>query len=142
MAWRGTVSRSFMSAARASSLRPSTPLLAPPRLRPSSLPSSRPNSRPFSFSSPRTLGELGYSSQSVMPLYTGVGLTSRPAVNLRAFCELSHVLHEHIIGMGRLVLDDLGTCSIGVLFRNFPFGEKVENINKRRSWIFMFFFFF
>ncbi|KAL3621104.1 hypothetical protein CASFOL_036016 [Castilleja foliolosa] len=90
MAWRGTVSRSLMSAARASSLRPSTPLLAPPRIRPSSIPSSRPSSRLFSFSNPRTLGELG-CTQSLMPLHTGVRLTtSHLAVNLRAFCELSH----------------------------------------------------
>ncbi|GFP88600.1 hypothetical protein PHJA_001003700 [Phtheirospermum japonicum] len=101
MAWRGSVSRSLMSAARSSAFRSSTPLSAPPRLRPSSIPSSRPNSRRLSFSNPRTLGELG-CTQSLMPLHMGARLTSHLAVNVL----------EHIVVMARLVLDDLGTCSI------------------------------
>ncbi|KAL3614255.1 hypothetical protein CASFOL_042329 [Castilleja foliolosa] len=119
MAWRGSISRSLMSAARSTALRPSPQLSAPPRFRPSSIPSSRPNSRRFSFSNPRTLGELG-CTQSLMPLHTGAKLTSHLAANVL----------EHIVGMARLVLDDLGTCSIFVLSKNFPFVEKVENIKK------------
>ncbi|CAA0806794.1 Unknown protein [Striga hermonthica] len=89
MAWRGSISRSLMSTARASAFRSSPPLSAPRRLR---TPSSLPNSRRFSFSNPRTLGELG-CTQSLMPLnsmVTGARLTSHLAVNMRAFCELSH----------------------------------------------------
>ncbi|KAL6517477.1 hypothetical protein OROMI_033178 [Orobanche minor] len=106
MAWRGSVSRSLMSTARASAFRSSTPLSAPRRLRPPSVPSPRLNSRRFSFSNPRTLGELG-CTQSLMPVL------------------------EHLVGTSHLVLDDdLGTWLIGA--ENFLFGEKVEIINKHR----------
>ncbi|CAA0807441.1 Unknown protein [Striga hermonthica] len=91
MAWRGSITRSLMSTARTSLSRSSPPLSAPRRLRPPS-PSSRLNSPRFSFSNPRTLGELG-CTQSLMPLHnivTGARLTSHLAVNVRAFCELSH----------------------------------------------------
>ncbi|KAM7470480.1 hypothetical protein LguiA_008663 [Lonicera macranthoides] len=87
MAWRGSLSRSLMSAARSSSFRSSTslprprpPPLAAPRLQPR---------RPSSFTNPRTLGELG-CAQSLMPMLAGARLTSHLAVNLRAYCELSH----------------------------------------------------
>ncbi|XP_043713171.1 protein NONRESPONDING TO OXYLIPINS 2, mitochondrial-like isoform X2 [Telopea speciosissima] len=88
MAWRsGSLSRSLMSAARASSLR-STPSL--PRLRPPSLAAPRLQSRRFSLST-RTMGELG-CTQSLLPLHSVVAaarLTSHLAVNARACCELS-----------------------------------------------------
>ncbi|GAA0146295.1 hypothetical protein LIER_42903 [Lithospermum erythrorhizon] len=84
MAWRGSFSRSLMSASRASSFRSSPPLR---RLRPP--PSS---SRRFSFTNPRTMGELG-CVQSLLPIHNivaGVRLTSHLTVNAREFCELSH----------------------------------------------------
>ncbi|XP_047976953.1 uncharacterized protein LOC125219118 isoform X2 [Salvia hispanica] len=92
MAWRGSLSRSLMSTARASASRSSPPLRPPP------VSSSRLNSRRLSFSNPRliigcsTLGELG-CAQSLLSLHTtvaGTRLTSRLADNVRAFCELSH----------------------------------------------------
>ncbi|KAL0384273.1 UNVERIFIED_CONTAM: hypothetical protein Sradi_2821600 [Sesamum radiatum] len=92
MAWRGSLSRSLISTSRASAFRSSAPLSAPRPLRPPSVSSSRVNPRRLSFSNPRTLGELG-CIQSVMPLHTmlaGARLTSHLAVNVRAFCELSH----------------------------------------------------
>ncbi|KAA8536249.1 hypothetical protein F0562_028727 [Nyssa sinensis] len=89
MAWRGSLSRSLISTARASTNRPSQllsrhcpPPLASPRIRP----------RRFSFANPRNLRELG-GAQSLMPLYTvvaGTGLTSHLAVDARACCELYH----------------------------------------------------
>ncbi|PON90621.1 caspase-6 protein [Trema orientale] len=91
MAWRsaGSLSRSLMSSARVSSQR-SAPSL--PRLRPPNLAAPpRLHSRRLSFASPRNLGELG-CVQSLLPLH-GVAatcLTSHLAVNVRAFCELSH----------------------------------------------------
>ncbi|KAH6773125.1 caspase-6 protein [Perilla frutescens var. hirtella] len=87
MAWRGSLSRSLMSTARASTFRSSPPLSAPRLLRPARL-----NSRRLSFSNPSTLGELG-CIQSLLPLHSmvaGARLTSHLAVNVRAFCELSH----------------------------------------------------
>ncbi|XP_022896850.1 uncharacterized protein LOC111410641 isoform X1 [Olea europaea var. sylvestris] len=86
MAWRGSLSRSLMYTVRASTFRSSPPLAAG-RLRPP--PVSAP--RRFSFSNPRTLGELG-CVQSLMPLHNmaGVRLTSHLATNVRACCELSH----------------------------------------------------
>ncbi|KAL6545906.1 hypothetical protein OROGR_009780 [Orobanche gracilis] len=124
MAWRGSVSRSLMSTARASAFRSATPISAPRLLRPPSAPSPRFNSRRFSFSNPRTLGELG-STQSLMPVM-GSKLTSYLASNLRAFYVL-----EHLVGTLQLVLDDdLGTWLIGA--ENSLFGEKVEIIDKHR----------
>ncbi|XP_020552763.1 uncharacterized protein LOC110012675 isoform X2 [Sesamum indicum] len=88
MAWRGSLSRSLMSTARASAFRSSPSLSAPSRLRrPLSAP--RPQPRRLSFSNPRTMGELG-CAQSLMPLLAGARLTSHLAVNVRACCELSH----------------------------------------------------
>ncbi|XP_022860571.1 uncharacterized protein LOC111381078 isoform X2 [Olea europaea var. sylvestris] len=86
MACRGFLSRSLMSTARASAFRSSPPLAAR-RIRPP--PSSAP--RRFSFSNPRTFGELG-CVQSLIPLHNmaGVRLTSYLATNVRACCELSH----------------------------------------------------
>ncbi|KAK6159257.1 hypothetical protein DH2020_006571 [Rehmannia glutinosa] len=92
MAWRGSISRSLMSTARASAFRSSSPLSAARPLRPPSVSSSRLNSRRLSFSNPRTLGELG-CTQSLMPLHSmlvGAQLTSHLTVNVRACCELSH----------------------------------------------------
>ncbi|KAG6424952.1 hypothetical protein SASPL_115375 [Salvia splendens] len=89
MAWRGSLSRSLMSAARASTPRSSLPhatLRSPP------VSSSRLNSRRLSFSNPSTLGELG-CTQSLLSLHrtvAGTRLTSHLADNVRAFCELSH----------------------------------------------------
>ncbi|KAL0387051.1 UNVERIFIED_CONTAM: hypothetical protein Sradi_2586900 [Sesamum radiatum] len=89
MAWRGSLSRSLMSTARASAFRSSPSLSAPPRLRPPPLSAPRLQPRRLSFSNPRTMGELG-CAQSLMPLLAGVRLTSHLAVNVRACCELSH----------------------------------------------------
>ncbi|XP_050212066.1 uncharacterized protein LOC126662207 isoform X2 [Mercurialis annua] len=92
MAWRstGSLSRTFISAARAPSRISSAPL---PRVHPSpAAASSRFQSRRVSFGPSRNLGEIG-CLQSFMPLYSTVGtnnLTSRLNANLRAFCELSH----------------------------------------------------
>ncbi|XP_026446017.1 uncharacterized protein LOC113346731 isoform X2 [Papaver somniferum] len=93
MAWRsaGSLSRSLLSTARASSVR-SSPTL--PRVRPSPSPSpftSSPRSRTFSFTNPRTMGELG-CTQSLLPLHNMVAasrLTSHLSLNARAFTELS-----------------------------------------------------
>ncbi|XP_073125461.1 uncharacterized protein [Henckelia pumila] len=85
MAWRGSFSRSFISRARASAFRSSPPLASSRRVRPPSL-----QPRRFSFSNPRTLGELG-CTQSLMPLHNvmaGARLTSHLAANVRACCEL------------------------------------------------------
>ncbi|KAL3614256.1 hypothetical protein CASFOL_042330 [Castilleja foliolosa] len=119
MSYRGSFTRSLVTAARSTAFRPSPRLSSHPRFRPSSFPSSRPNSRLFSFSNPRTLGlgELG-RTQSLMSSHTGAMLTtSHTASNVRAFCELSHeMVREQYywkFGIARLVLDDLGTCSIG-----------------------------
>ncbi|KAL6517476.1 hypothetical protein OROMI_033177 [Orobanche minor] len=101
MSWRGSVSRSLMSTARASAFRSSTPLSAPRRLRSRSVPSSRLNSR-------LTLGVLG-CAQSLMPVMES-SLTSYLACDMRAFCERAHVVLEYIVGPSQPVLDaDLGT---------------------------------
>ncbi|KAI3991189.1 hypothetical protein MKX01_022410 [Papaver californicum] len=90
MAWRsaGSLSRSLLTA-RASSVR-SSPTL--PRLRPSPSPfTSSPRSRTFSFTNPRTMGELG-CTQSLLPLHNMVAasrLTSHLSLNAQAFTELS-----------------------------------------------------
>ncbi|XP_047977498.1 uncharacterized protein LOC125219532 isoform X2 [Salvia hispanica] len=86
MAWRGSLSRSLVSTARASAFRSS-----PTRLLPSPIVAPRLRPRRFSFSNPRTLGELG-CAQSLLPLSSmaGVQLTSHLTLNVRAFCELSH----------------------------------------------------
>ncbi|KAG6432964.1 hypothetical protein SASPL_104560 [Salvia splendens] len=91
MAWRGSLSRSLVSTARASAFRSSPPLSAPTRLLPSPIVAPRLRPRRFSFSNPRTLGELG-CAHSLLPLSSmaGVHLTSHLALNVRAFCELSH----------------------------------------------------
>ncbi|XP_062177549.1 uncharacterized protein LOC133882405 isoform X2 [Alnus glutinosa] len=84
----GSLSRSLISTARASSLRSSRPL---PRTRLPSLAAPRVQSRrrlPFA-AVPRNLGELG-CTQSFLPLTLATGLTSHLAANVRAFCELSH----------------------------------------------------
>ncbi|KAG6652538.1 hypothetical protein CIPAW_05G013300 [Carya illinoinensis] len=91
MAWRsGSLSRSLISTARTSSLRSSPPL---PRVRTPPLAAPRVQSRRFSFATaPRNLGELG-CAQSLLPLGNVLAttrLTSHLAVNIRAFCELSH----------------------------------------------------
>nr|XP_043629039.1 uncharacterized protein LOC122600395 isoform X2 [Erigeron canadensis] len=83
MAWRGSISRTFMSTARSSSFRSSPSL---PRLRPPPLSSPRLHSRRFT--NPRMLGELGMA-QSLLPL-AGARMTSHLSFNVRAFCELSH----------------------------------------------------
>ncbi|KAK1414531.1 hypothetical protein QVD17_30277 [Tagetes erecta] len=83
MAWRGSLSRTFISASRSPSLRP-TPRHRPPPLSPPRLNSRR-------FFNPRTLGELG-CAQSLMPI-VGARMTSHFTVNMRAFCELSHGLN-------------------------------------------------
>ncbi|XP_052211610.1 uncharacterized protein LOC127814255 [Diospyros lotus] len=61
MAWRGSLSRSLISTARTSTIRPS--LLPIPRLRAPPVPGSR----RLSFANPRRLGELG-CAHSLMPL--------------------------------------------------------------------------
>ncbi|XP_059652954.1 uncharacterized protein LOC132300043 isoform X2 [Cornus florida] len=86
MAWRGSLSRSFISTARASTIRSSPPL---PRLRPPPLAAPRLQPRRLSFANPRNLGELG-CAQSLLPLHGAVRLTSHLTVNVRACCELSH----------------------------------------------------
>ncbi|XP_071935604.1 uncharacterized protein [Coffea arabica] len=88
-AWRGSISRSLLSTARASTFR-SAP--AVPRVRPPTLSSLRLRPRRLSFAHPRTTGELG-CAQSLMPLCNvtaGAQLTSHLTANLRACCELSH----------------------------------------------------
>ncbi|KAL4615301.1 hypothetical protein ACB092_07G113600 [Castanea dentata] len=81
-----SLSRSLISTARASTRRASPPL---PRLRPPPLAAPRRLSfAPLS----RNLGELG-CTQSLLPLgnvMAATRLTSHIAVNVRAFCELSH----------------------------------------------------
>ncbi|CAK9181145.1 unnamed protein product [Ilex paraguariensis] len=86
MAWRGSLSRSLISTARASTLR-SSPAL--PRLRPPPLSAPRLHTRRRSFTNPRTMGELG-CAQSLMPLYSVVAQGRLLSVNVRACCELSH----------------------------------------------------
>ncbi|KAK6946034.1 hypothetical protein RJ641_013578 [Dillenia turbinata] len=91
MAWRcgSSLSRSILSTARNSSLR-SSPAL--PSLRPPPLTAPRSQARRFSFSNPRTLGEIG-CMQSLLPLHSVVAatrLTSHLAVDARACCELYH----------------------------------------------------
>ncbi|RZC59768.1 hypothetical protein C5167_007076 [Papaver somniferum] len=87
MAWRsaGSLSRSLLSTARASSVR-SSPAL--PRLRPSQLPTSPPRTSRFSFANPRTLGELG-CTQSLLPPVAACHLSPHLSLNARAFCGLS-----------------------------------------------------
>ncbi|XP_043708363.1 protein NONRESPONDING TO OXYLIPINS 2, mitochondrial-like isoform X2 [Telopea speciosissima] len=80
----GSIGRSLISTARASSLRSPPPL---PRLRPPPLASPRRTSFPTT----RTMRELG-CMESLMPLHSVVAaarLTSHLAVNARACCELS-----------------------------------------------------
>ncbi|XP_051145414.1 uncharacterized protein LOC127261213 [Andrographis paniculata] len=79
MAWRGSVCRSFVSTARASVLRSTPRRVTPPPL-------AAP--RRIVFSNPRTLGVLG-CAQSMLPLNSGIRLTSYLTVNVRACCELS-----------------------------------------------------
>ncbi|EPS65894.1 hypothetical protein M569_08884 [Genlisea aurea] len=94
MAWRGSFSRSFASAARIAGFR-STESTSAARFRHSSpLSSPRGNRRRrlYSFnSSSRRLSELG-GALSLMPARGGGGRVacSHLTVNLRAFCELSH----------------------------------------------------
>ncbi|KAK3012332.1 hypothetical protein RJ639_011633 [Escallonia herrerae] len=85
MAWRGSFSRTFISTARASSLRSSPPI---PRLSPPLLSAPRVRPRRLSFANPRTLGALA-CAQSLLPV-AGARLASHFAVNVRACCELSH----------------------------------------------------
>ncbi|RVW49673.1 hypothetical protein CK203_076694 [Vitis vinifera] len=89
MAWRGSLSRSLMSTARASSLRSSP---AAPRVRPPPLAAPRLQTRRLSFTNPRNLGELG-CVQSLLPLHNVMAsprLTSHLSVDVRACCELFH----------------------------------------------------
>ncbi|KAL6525936.1 hypothetical protein OROHE_015460 [Orobanche hederae] len=156
MAWRGSVSRSLMSTARASAFRSSTPLSAPRRLRPPSVPSPRLNSRRFSFSNPRLpkseplrLKTIVYSlSACDFPVLYYLrntfldirGASMRSITNAtdgsKAYVLLgvqsaSFLVLEHLVGTSQLVLDDdLGTWLIGA--ENSLFGEKVEIINKHR----------
>ncbi|KAI3448145.1 hypothetical protein Pfo_004810 [Paulownia fortunei] len=105
MAWRGSLSRSLMSTARASAFRSSPSLSAPfaSVLLHSPALASNPAASPSPTPGPKfqilcfqpligTLGELG-CAQSLMPLHSvvaGVRLTSHLAVNVRACCELFH----------------------------------------------------
>ncbi|XP_026426467.1 uncharacterized protein LOC113322562 isoform X3 [Papaver somniferum] len=86
MTWRsaGSLSRSLLSTARASSVR-SSPTL--PRLRPSPLPTSLPRARRFSFANPRTLGELG-CTHSILPPGAACHLSPHLSLNVRAFCGI------------------------------------------------------
>ncbi|KAJ0641132.1 hypothetical protein HanLR1_Chr16g0623771 [Helianthus annuus] len=108
MAWRGSLSRTFISTTRPPSFRPTTTL---PRHRlvvyrlfllpdstlavsstlgnfPTNLLRSVFNlSSMFCFICYRTLGELG-CAQSLLPMFTGARLMSHIAVNMRPFCEL------------------------------------------------------
>ncbi|XP_027153720.1 uncharacterized protein LOC113753697 [Coffea eugenioides] len=93
MAWRGSLSRSLLSNARASTARSSSPSL--PRLRPTS---SAPlhgqyalSRRLFSSDLLRSGGFLA-CTQSLLPLHSVVAatrLTSHIAVEARTCCELS-----------------------------------------------------
>ncbi|XP_018680188.1 uncharacterized protein LOC103982185 isoform X1 [Musa acuminata AAA Group] len=88
MAWRGSISRSLLAAARSSSPRSSP---AVPRLRSQPAAAPRLQRRRISFSPPRSLGQLG-CAQSFLPLYSVVAaprLTSHLSVSARACCELS-----------------------------------------------------
>ncbi|KAI3842278.1 hypothetical protein MKW98_026068 [Papaver atlanticum] len=84
MAWRlaGSLSRSLLSTARASSVR-SSPTLT--RLRPSQLPTSTHRTRRFSFVNPRTLGELG-CTQSILPPVAACHFSPHLSLNARDFC--------------------------------------------------------
>lgn len=87
MAFRGSISRSLVTAAR-TSLRSSPPL---PRAPTASTPRILPRSR-FPFSPARGLGgELGcvQSLLTFRDVAAGLPLTSHPLDNARAFCELS-----------------------------------------------------
>ncbi|XAR72945.1 hypothetical protein NMG60_11019760 [Bertholletia excelsa] len=90
MAWRGSLSRSLISTARASTIRTSPPL---PRLRPPPpLAAPLPRPRRLSFVNPRNFRELG-GVQSLMPFHSvvaGPRLTSHLAASARACCELYH----------------------------------------------------
>ncbi|CAH9123522.1 unnamed protein product [Cuscuta epithymum] len=103
MAWRGSLSRSFISTVRASTARSSPPLS---RIRPPPIAGSRAHSHSSSFTDPRsfyytgflnvfllwmffrTLGRLA-AAQLLIPL---LSKTAGPQlkVDVRAFCELSH----------------------------------------------------
>ncbi|XP_064941011.1 uncharacterized protein LOC103969474 isoform X2 [Musa acuminata AAA Group] len=88
MAWRGSVSRSLLAAARSSPRRP-TPAL--PRLRPPSPTAPRLPRRRTSSASARSLGELR-CVQLLLPLQAVAAtprLTSHLSVSARACCELS-----------------------------------------------------
>ncbi|XP_021981967.1 uncharacterized protein LOC110878021 isoform X1 [Helianthus annuus] len=80
MAWRGSISRAMMSAAR-TSFRSTARLRRPPLSAPPRFTSRR-------LGNPRMLGELG-CAQSLMTL-AGARMASHLTVNVRAFCELSH----------------------------------------------------
>ncbi|XP_073115833.1 uncharacterized protein [Elaeis guineensis] len=90
MAWRGSISRSVLTAGRSAS----SPLHSPPaapRLHPPPLAAPRLQRRRLSFAPARTLGELG-CVQSLLPLHSVVAvprLTSHLSVSARACCELS-----------------------------------------------------
>ncbi|GER29000.1 light-independent protochlorophyllide reductase subunit N, partial [Striga asiatica] len=114
MAWRGSLSRSLMSTARVFNSSPS--LSASRSLRPPPLSAPRIQVRSRSFSNPRhynfksftwnftisfgilhnyflRIGELG-CAQSLMPLATGVRLTSHLSVKVLACSELSHGMEK------------------------------------------------
>ncbi|XP_042474003.1 uncharacterized protein LOC122056231 isoform X2 [Zingiber officinale] len=96
MAWRGSISRSLLNAARYSATRSQPAAASRIRAPPFAVP--RLQRRQHSFASPRqkknrrrNLGELG-CMQSFLPLYSTVAaprLTSHLSVNPRACCELS-----------------------------------------------------
>ncbi|KAI3413119.1 uncharacterized protein J3R85_016480 [Psidium guajava] len=86
----GSLSRSLISSARASSspFRSSPPLSRP--LRPPPAASPRLQSRRLYFAAPsRSMGELG-CTQSLLPLHCTPRLTSHLSVAVRACCELYH----------------------------------------------------
>ncbi|XP_065046488.1 uncharacterized protein LOC103990990 isoform X1 [Musa acuminata AAA Group] len=88
MAWRGSISRSMLAAARSSSPRSPPPVT---RLRPALVSGPRVQRHRLSFGPPRSLGALG-CAQSFLPLYSVVAapcLTSHLSVSARACCELS-----------------------------------------------------
>ncbi|XP_074295317.1 uncharacterized protein LOC141623147 [Silene latifolia] len=93
MAWRsGSMSRTFLNAARSPTVsRSATNSSAFRRRPPPLLPNSATSTPRLSFTNPRALGVLA-CAQSLMPMHSVVAdarLTSHVAVAVRACCELS-----------------------------------------------------
>ncbi|RWW29522.1 hypothetical protein BHE74_00006255 [Ensete ventricosum] len=87
MAWRGSISRSLLAAARSSPPRRPSRLFPPPP----SVPRRRLSSAPSRLFPRRSLGELG-CVQLLLPLRvvaTSPCLTSHLSASVRACCELS-----------------------------------------------------